>query len=476
MPPSATAVPPHEFSLTRAVRALESGELTATALLADCLDRIDAREPVVGAWEHLDRDAAVRRARLLDDGPRQGLLHGVPVGVKDIIDTADQPTGYGSPRHRGHRPDRDAWCVARLRASGAVLVGKTVTTEFAYFTPGRTANPHAPHHTPGGSSSGSAAAVADRMVPLALGTQTAGSTIRPAAYCGTAGHVATPGAFPLTGIAGLSHTLDSLGLLTRTVEDLALARAALLGRAAHSRDAVLPDVPHPVVLICSGTGPGVPDRTAYGFHPTDGAMDRAMEDTRLTLLAAGAEVRELAIDADLAELVRTHATVMAYEAARALATEYDAGALNTTHTTDDTRAASDAYAAGPPVGPPGEQPLSAPLRRLVEDGHRVSRFDYLAALDHAAAQRRRLQALLESADAVLAPAAAGPAPAGLTATGSPVFSRPWQVLGLPAVAVPGHRDADGLPLGVQLIGRVGGDEHLLAVAHRVERLLAASDG
>ncbi|MFJ5718608.1 amidase [Streptomyces sp. NPDC093149] len=476
MPPSATTVPPHEFSLTRAVRALESGELTATALLADCLDRIDAREPVVGAWEHLDRNAAVRRARLLDDGPRQGLLHGVPVGVKDIIDTADQPTGYGSPRHRGHRPDRDAWCVARLRASGAVLVGKTVTTEFAYFTPGRTANPHAPHHTPGGSSSGSAAAVADRMVPLALGTQTAASTIRPAAYCGTAGHVATPGAFPLTGIAGLSHTLDSLGLLTRTVEDLALARAALLGRAAHSRDAALPDVPRPVVLICSGTGPGVPDRTAYGFHPTDGAMDRAMEDTRLTLLAAGAEVRELAIDADLAELVRTHTTVMAYEAARALATEYDAGALSTTHTTDDTRAASDAYAAGPPAGPPGEQPLSAPLRRLVEDGHRVSRLDYLAALDHAAAQRRRLQALLESADALLAPAATGPAPAGLAATGSPVFSRPWQMLGLPAVAVPGHRDADGLPLGVQLIGRVGGDEHLLAVAHRMERLLAASDG
>ncbi|MGW1554622.1 amidase [Streptomyces sp. NPDC002346] len=470
MPPPTTTVPPHELTLTRAVRALESGELTASALLAGCLERIDARESVVGAWEHLDQDAAMRHARLLDDGPRRGLLHGVPVGVKDIIDTADQPTGYGSPRHRGHRPAGDAWCVARLRASGAVLVGKTVTTEFAYFTPGRTTNPHDPDHTPGGSSSGSAAAVADHMVPLALGTQTAASTIRPAAYCGTAGHVATPGAFPLTGIAGLSHTLDSLGLLTRTVEDLALARAALLGRARRSADAALPDVPHPVILICSGTDTATPG-PAYGFHPTDPAMDRAMEDTRRALVAAGAEVRELAIDADLAELVRTHTTVMAYEAARALADEYDAGALPTTCTAHPAGAATDTYEAGPPTGVPGEQPLSAPLYQLVEDGHRVSRTDYLAALDHAAEQRRRLHALFESVDAVLAPAAPGPAPAGLAATGSPVFSRPWQVLGLPTVTVPGHRDANGLPLGVQLIGRVSGDEHLLAVAHRMEHLL-----
>src|SRR5438094_10369182 len=212
---------PLSRSVRDAAQAIASGRLTAEALASACLDRIAAREAVVGAWQYLDRDAALAAARQRDAEPPRGPLHGIPIAVKDLIDTADMPTGYGSPIYQGHRPAADASCVALARAAGAVALGKTVTTEFACFTAGKTANPHNPAHTPGGSSSGSAAAVADGMVPLAFGSQTAGSIIRPAAYCGVVGFKPSFGMIARAGVKPLADSLDTVGTMARNVADAA---------------------------------------------------------------------------------------------------------------------------------------------------------------------------------------------------------------------------------------------------------------
>ncbi len=223
---------PNRRTAIEAAQAIAGGTMTSVELVQACLDRIHAREADIGAWTYLDDEAALAQARACDQRPAQGPLHGVPVGIKDIIDTHDMPTSYGSPIYAGHQSAGDASGVAMLRAAGAVILGKTVTTEFAMFTPGKTANPHNPAHTPGGSSSGSAAAVADAMVPLALGSQTAGSIIRPASYCGVVGYKPTHGNFPIAGIKALAQSLDTLGGFSRSVADLALLRAAMIGAPA----------------------------------------------------------------------------------------------------------------------------------------------------------------------------------------------------------------------------------------------------
>src|SRR5450432_3439542 len=212
----------NRLGATEAARKLATREITAVSLLADCLERIAERESTVHAWTYLDADAAMRRARALDAQASAGLLHGLPIGVKDLFDTFDMPTSYGSPIYADHRPAADAACVALARAAGAVVIGKTVTTEFATFHPGATTNPHNPAHTPGGSSSGSAAAVADGMVPLAFGTQTAGSIIRPAAFCGVVGYKPAFGTINRAGVKAISDSLDTIGAFGRTVPDVAL--------------------------------------------------------------------------------------------------------------------------------------------------------------------------------------------------------------------------------------------------------------
>src|SRR5207302_10646334 len=233
---------PHPLSLSvrDAAQEIAAGRLTAEALASACLDRIAAREAVVGAWHYLDRDAALAAARQRDAEPPRGPLHGIPIAVKDLIDTADMPTGYGSPIYEGHRPAADAACVALARAAGAVALGKTVTTEFACFTAGKTANPHNPAHTPGGSSSGSAAAVGDGMVPLALGTQTAGSIIRPAAFCGVVGYKPSFGLIPRAGVKPLADSLDTIGTMAKNVADAAFFASILGGRPA-LRHVAMPD-------------------------------------------------------------------------------------------------------------------------------------------------------------------------------------------------------------------------------------------
>jgi Asp-tRNA(Asn)/Glu-tRNA(Gln) amidotransferase A subunit family amidase len=411
-------------SLRELARSIATGELTSTDLVRRCLDRISAAEPEVRAWVRVEREPALADAAGLDGSPRRGPLHGLPAGIKDTMDVAGVPTGCGSEVRAGRPAERDAPVVARLRDAGAILLGKTVTTEFAYFQPGPTRNPHDPARTPGGSSSGSAAAVASGMVPFALGTQTAGSVARPASFCGIAGYVAPPGALPMTGISPLSTTLDSVGVLARTVPDLEFVRAALHGHHDLAEPVALD---RPRLLVADGSAliemdPGFPE-----------ALDR---------VTSRVAADRLPDDVDLPGLLEPHATVLAFEAARLL--RFD---------------------------PAERSQLSSVLRDLLDLGADTARTDYERALATIRTQRGRMLALLTEYDAVLAPAAPGAAPPRLPTTGNPAMSRPWQAMGLPAVAVPGLRDDASMPLGVQLIGHPEGEDRLFAAARMLERTL-----
>jgi amidase len=415
-----------------AARRIAAGEITSAALVAACLERMSEREETVQAWVHVDAGAALREASERDAAPAPlGPLHGVPVGVKDIVDTADLPTQYGTPIHAGHRPGRDAACVARLRAAGAVVMGKTVTTELAYFRPGKTRNPAAPDRTPGGSSSGSAAAVADRQVPVAIGSQTAGSVIRPAAYCGTLGFKPTRGLVDLTGVKALSAELDTLGWFAREVEDLELL-GIVLADAWPER----------------GSGGDAPP--AFAFARTswwDRAADdgrSAVEDAAHRLADDGARVRELELPERFAGLPEAQEELMAFDMARSLAWELE-------HHADE---------------------LSDVLRALLERGRGIAREDAERAVALGAECRALLAAHLEPGEALLVPAVVGePPPLDEGTTGDPLFCRPWTLLGVPAVAVPAGTGARGAPIGVQLVGPAAADTALLAAAARAGRHL-----
>jgi Asp-tRNA(Asn)/Glu-tRNA(Gln) amidotransferase A subunit family amidase len=420
-----------ELSLAGAVAALATGHLTAERFAAGCLARIAEREPTTAAWEYLDPGAALEQAREIDRRGRPGPLHGAAIAVKDIIDTAGLPTRYGSPIYTGHRPPADAWCVSRLREAGALILGKTVTTEFAYFAPGKTVNPVDPGRTPGGSSSGSAAAVADHMVPAALGTQTAGSTARPAAFCGIAGYVPTHGRVPLTGVRHLSPGLDTLGYLARNVTDLALLDAVVRRVDPPSRLAGGPL--H--VLIWRG----------LELSELEPEMAAALARAEADLGAAGATVSPFPLASVIPELVDAQVTVMAYEAARVFDREQEQ-----------------------------RDQLSVQLLQLIDRGTAIGEAAYREALRIAGEQRQRIGALLGAETVIVAPAACGPAPLGLASTGSPTFSRPWQLLGAPSVTIPGYRTDAGLPLGIQAIGAPGADPHLLRAAQRIEQIIQAA--
>jgi amidase len=424
------APPPSARALARDIAA---GRTSAEAAMRGCLDRIAAREAAVGAWQHLDPEAALAAARRADGEAPRGPLHGVPIGVKDLFDTADMPTGYGSPIYDGHRPAADAACVALARAAGAIVVGKTVTTEFACFTPGKTANPHNPHHTPGGSSSGSAAAVAAGMVPLAFGSQTAGSVIRPAAFCGCVGYKPSFGLIARAGAKALADSLDTVGLMAATVADAAFFAGVLTDRP-DLRDAAPPPAPPAFALY----------RTPMWerAEPEAGAaLDRAAEALR----RAGAAVGELAPPAEHRGLNAAQDRIMGYEAARALAYE---------------RIYRSAQ-------------LSPRLGQMLDAGMAVGAAEYDAARAEAAAARAGLAGFFGPYDAVLTPAAPGEAPAGLGYTGDPVFNRMWTLLGTPCVTLPAHRGDRGLPVGVQLVGRIGDDARLMSCAIFLEQALAA---
>jgi Asp-tRNA(Asn)/Glu-tRNA(Gln) amidotransferase A subunit family amidase len=418
---------PNELGAAEAVALLRAGKLGSEELVRACLARVDEVEPSVGAFEHLDRAAALEAARRADAARPRLPLAGLPVGVKDIIDTADLPTECGSPVHRGRRPARDAEAVARLRQAGAVILGKTVTTEFAFYRPGKTRNPHDPARTPGGSSSGSAAAVAAGMLPAALGTQTAGSIIRPASYCGVVGFKPTFGLVPVDGVSPFAPSLDTLGLLAREVEDVALLLGAMGAPLAPAVPALAPRV-----ALC---------RTEQ--WPMAEASTRAIVEDRAAALArAGAPVEDLDLGPSFAGLAAAQRAIMAAEAARAFR------ALR--------RERADL--------------LSPVLRDFLAEGDAVAPGREAAARAQAERCRAELSSAFARFDVLLTPAAIGEAPAGLESTGDPAFNRIWTLLGVPCLSLPAARGPAGLPVGVQLVGAAGADAALLAAALWIARV------
>lgn len=419
--------PLNQLSAAQAARRIESGEATSEALVQACLERIAERESGVKAWAFLDRERALQEARALDRMPRRSRLHGVPFGIKDIIDTAELPTEYNSPIYRGHRPRADAACVTLLRQAGCLILGKTVTTEFANNHPSQTRNPHDGAHTPGGSSSGSAAAVADFMVPAALGTQTGGSVIRPAAYCGTFAVKPSFGSINRSGTKLVAESLDTIGIFSRDPEDLALALEVLSGKEAAEAG---PIGGKPRIGLC---------RTPR-WPLADAATQANLEELARALERSGAQVRDFELPSGSDQLFDRHKVIMGYETARSLAWEY------ASH----------------------REEISRTLLPRLEEGWKVTREQYDAMRDHTRRCRRALYDQMRDAtrgvDFLLTPSAPSEAPASLDSTGDPVFNRAWTLLGVPCVTVPHGKGPHGLPLGVQLVGAFDADMALLGWA------------
>jgi Asp-tRNA(Asn)/Glu-tRNA(Gln) amidotransferase A subunit family amidase len=412
----------HELTASAAAARIAVGELTSEALVEACLARIEARETEIGAWQHLDGAHALAQARARDGEPPRGLLHGVPIAIKDIIDTVDMPTTYGSSIYGGYRASWDASCVAACREAGAVIMGTTVSTEFAYFHPGKTRNPHNLAHTPGGSSSGSAAAVAEHMVPIGFASQTAGSVVRPASFCGVVGYKGTYGLFAMAGIKPFAQSLDTLGVFTRDVADAALMRAVLLGI--------------PLVHTAIGAPPRVGLCRTHEWAQADAEMRDAVETAAGRLADAGADVAEAPLPASFGRLVADQLTVMTFEAGRSFNYEHR-----------EHRAK-----------------MSETMVKIIEDGRAIPHAAYREAQERAATCRIKLSAMFADHDVLIAPSSVGAAPAGIGATGDPLFNRIWTLLGVPCVNLPHYRAENGLPLGIQLIGPHGRDENLLAAA------------
>ena len=421
------SVPPNELSAAEAAQRIARRELTSERLVAACLERIEAREREVQAWAFVDRGLALSQARRLDSESPRGPLHGIPVGIKDVFDTADMPTEYGSPIYRDHRPRSDAACVAQLREAGCVILGKTVTTEFANNHPSRTRNPHNPAHTPGGSSSGSAAAVADGMVPLALGTQTGGSTIRPASFCGVTGYKPSFNSINRAGLKFVAESLDTVGIFARSAGDAALAIQVLAGRTP----VAVRDTPRVGLW-----------RTPRWSEAND-ATRAGIENAAATLKRAGAQVADFEMPAGSERLFDEHGIVMHYEAARALAWEYQHH----------------------------REKISPSLLPRLEEGREFTRRAYDGAQELARDCRQRLVYQMREIDFLVTPSAPGEAPGTLDTTGNSIFNRVLTLLGLPCVTLPYGKGPHGLPLGVQLVGRIEGDMELLAWAGWAEQRL-----
>ncbi len=418
----------NRYSATEAAALIASGKLTAVKLAEDCLARVAAREEAVQAWAHIDPQQVLAAARARDAEKPRGPLHGVPVAIKDIIDTADMPTAYGSPIYAGHRPRADAACVTLLKNAGAVIMGKTVTAEFAMAHPGKTRNPHNPAHTPGGSSSGSAAAIADFMAPLALGTQTGGSVLRPAAFCGIVGFKPSFDAINAVGVKPNTKSYDTVGVMGRSVGDVALAFAVMTGGSA----AALPSI----------------DKPRIGFYRTlmwdkaDAATQTALEGAASRLAKAGARVSEVTLPEKFNEFAEARSRVGDFESSRALAWE---------------RAHHEDQIA---------------VRDRLRKADAVTFEEYIAARKVLDECRRLLDNTFSDFDALLVPSAPGEAPKSLATTGNALFNQWWTALHVPCVTVPVFTGPSGLPMGAQLVGPFGADYRTLACAEWVSRTLS----
>jgi len=422
---------PNELTALDALAQIKAGDLTSETLLKACLQRIDEREDTVKAWNFISPEQALEAARKVDKGTTERALCGIPIGVKDLFDTVDMPTGYGSPIYKGFRPPSDASSVARARAEGGVIMGKTVTTEFALFEPGKTANPHNPAHTPGGSSSGSAAAVADFMVPLAFGSQSVGSTIRPASYCGVVGYKPSFGLVDCSGIRPLMSSFDTVGVFSRSVPDAAYFVSILSRRPALRLDSELQTPPR--IVFC---------RTPQ-WSMADQDTESAMETAARLAASSGAHLRETTLPEPFSMLVEAQGVVADFEMANSAAYEL-------------------AFR---------RNDLSQKFVERADAGTACTVEQYDDAQSIIAAARAGLDEAMGDVDILLCPSAPGQAPEGLGATGDPIFNRMGTALRVPCVNIPGLTGHSGLPVGVQVIGRMMDDQRTLAVGDWLHQTL-----
>jgi Asp-tRNA(Asn)/Glu-tRNA(Gln) amidotransferase A subunit family amidase len=425
------------LNLTEAVRRLASGEITAEAYVRSCLLRVRHLDDAVEAFAWLDPEHAIQRAREADQrlksGRTPGALHGVPIGVKDLIATRGVPTAMGSPIYTGYVPQTNAEVVDRMVTAGALMFAKTVTTEFAFMVPSKTHNPWNAKHTPGGSSSGSAAAVAAGFCPVAIGTQTNGSVIRPAAFCGVVGYKPGNSVLSTEGILPFSPTLDQPGVFARCVDDAAL----FVAHIAHSRWTISPQISalkHAPRLVAT--------RTPVWHLASEDARQRFAMDVA-GLREAGAEVEDIELPASFNDAHKVHRTIMLHEAAAC------------------SRAVRQRHGAQ----------LSDFLRKALDEGDRVSKSEYERALKKREMLQRDISRFLDDFDAIVTPPAAGEAPASLETTGDPSFCTIWTLVGVPAVVIPTGLGSHGLPMGLQIVGNQGESNHLLATAMWCERQL-----
>ena len=422
--------PPHTLSISGAAAAIAKGDLSAEALVRSCLERVAAREPAVHAFVCLDGDAALATARRLDREPPAGPLHGIPVGIKDIIATVDMPTECNSPIYKGYRPARDAVCVARLRQAGAIVLGKTVTTEFASSVPGPTRHPRDPERTPGGSSSGSAAAVGDQIVPLAIGTQTGGSVVRPAAFNGVVGYKPAWGLYDATGVKPLAAQLDTVGFMVRSLDDVPIVSGVLAGGAPPKPA----ETARPKLAVI---------RTAQ-WHFAGPETQKLIETTAARLTDAGAIVRRIDLPEPFGRLESLQRVLMAEGAAAAFRHEW------AEH----------------------RDKLSESFQRLVRRGLETPEAERAEASALVERCRRELPRLFEPGEVILTPSAPGEAPVGLASTGNSVFNRAWTALRVPCLTIPAADGPNGMPLGIQLVDPHGGEEALLGAARWAARALS----
>ncbi len=434
------------LSATEAIGKIRNGETTSEELVQACLDRIERVDGDIEAWAHLKPDYALDQARMLDarrqSGGPVGPLHGIPVGVKDIFDTASLPTENGTVLDSGRQPMEDSRVVSLLQEAGAVIMGKTVTTELAVFGPGKTRNPHNPKHTPGGSSSGSAAAVASYMVPLAIGTQTNGSVIRPASFCGVVGFKPSHGLIPRTGILAQSPWLDTVGVFARSVEDAAMIAEVLIAHDASDADTTARA--RPPLSEIAAEEPPMPPILAFAKTAVWDQADKETQDAFGEMVSfLSEECEDLHLPEPFERAVELHGTIMKADLAKSFARYYERG----------------------------KDKLTDILKGMIEDGQKITAVDYNKAVDGREFLNDGLGGVFDRYDAIITPATVGEAPAGLGSTGRPTFNSLWTYCGTPEISLPLMQGPNGLTLGVQLVSRRGDDARLLRTAGWLIRLI-----
>lgn len=431
------------FTAIEARDALEQGSISAQELVEACFQRIDELEDSIGAWAHLDKEVALEQARQADEFRSRGLpvgpLHGLPIGIKDIIDTSDYPTERGSVLYQGRTTTDEATLVSLLREAGAIILGKTVTTEFAVFSPGKTSNPHNTEHTPGGSSSGSAAAVASAMVPLTVGTQTNGSVIRPASYCGVYGFKPSFGRISRHGVLKQSSPLDTIGVFARSLADLALISDVLFRYDAN--DTAMKPTAAPCISKLLAQTPPLDPHFAFIRTPKWEQVESSSKDGFRELIDIVNQSVEKTIDivdlpSDFDAIYQDHQNIMEADLAISFAREYR----------------------------DGKSKLSSVLCEMIERGQKVLATEYNTSLGKIEEYRECLEEIFDEYDAILTPSTFGPAPKGLDNTGSPVMNTIWTFCGTPTINIPLLQSPDGLPVGIQVVGSLHDDARLFRTA------------